>query len=521
MHAHPLLSLVYFLLHILCRLRSSTIGCSQNVPGNENTWQELTLIHRSYKPLEVTVMNERPRPFVRMLIAGFFFLAAVTLNILLPRYWHSIPEIVKHLLLIFSAIMCVHILEYAYLWWEIFGHIRSILKETLQATHQLIDDNKNSLEKSLQTTNRLIGSATTCGLTNIYCSRKDVKGDIYDAIENAEKRVWLLGITFSENVHLDELLSTLNGKLAGGLDVKILLLDALRSAAIFRTLLECTPYEAVKIVNTDRAKTQATDDPYSHQRLYSDFTHVCDRLKGYPNIGTVVRFYTHTPTCWMMIVDNTAHFQPYTFGQSASKHSSGLCTGANMPVFKFQMQPTGKPFEILEDHFQKLWLTSNMDLFYIEARIADRHRIMKDIFDSHSSWFNHVFEVLHAPKGDMPFPIDRRKFPRQCWEWNQPQMNVCLQDHKAVIKATLCNFSRDGLSLKLEATNLPLTEEQVVTLQGESPKEPIAANFVMDHFLKKKKFVVRRITNGLQPGIGLQTIPESERTHEPNLTGRT
>jgi len=74
-------------------------------------------------------MNERPRPFARMLIACFFFISAVTLNILLPRYWHNTPEIVKHLLLVFSAIMCVHIMEYAYLWWEIFGHIRNILKE--------------------------------------------------------------------------------------------------------------------------------------------------------------------------------------------------------------------------------------------------------------------------------------------------------------------------------------------------------------------------------------------------------
>ncbi len=161
-------------------------------------------------------MSEKPRPFARMLIACLFFITAVTLNILLPRYWHNTPEIVKHLLLVFSAIMCVHIMEYAYLWWEIFGHIRNILKETLQATHQLIDENRNSLEKSLQTTNQLIGTASACGLTNIYCSRKDVKGDIYDAIENAEKRIWLLGITLSENVHLDELLPTLNEKITGG-----------------------------------------------------------------------------------------------------------------------------------------------------------------------------------------------------------------------------------------------------------------------------------------------------------------
>src|SRR3989337_135342 len=161
-------------------------------------------------------MNDRSRPFVRMVIACIFCRIAVSLNVLLPRYWHNIPEIIKHLLLVFSAIMCVHIMEYAYLWWEIFGHIRSILQETLQATHQLIDDNRNSIEKSLQTSNQLIGTASACGLTNIYSSRKDVKGDIYDAIENAEKRVWLLGITFSENIHLDELLSTLSAKIAKG-----------------------------------------------------------------------------------------------------------------------------------------------------------------------------------------------------------------------------------------------------------------------------------------------------------------
>ncbi len=432
-------------------------------------------------------------------------------------------------------------IEYAYLWWEIFGHIKGILKETLQATHQLIDDNKNSLEKSLQTTNRLIGSAATCGLTNIYCSRKEVKGDIYDAIENAEKRVWLLGVTFSENVHLDELLSTLSEKIARELDIKILLLDVFRDTAVFRTFLESTAPEVAKIINTDRTKTLSPDDPFFHQRLYSDFTHVCDRLGNYPNVGAAVRFYSHTPTCWMMIVDNTAHFQPYTFGRSASKHASNLCVGANMPVFKFQMQPTGKPFEILEDHFRKLWLTSNVDLFHIEAQIADRNRIIKDIFDSHSSWFRHIFEALHAPKGNMPFTIDRRKFPRQAWEWNQPSLNVSLQDRKTVIGATICDCSYEGISLNLrigisntpphnppvnggtqggnqiqvaedlikEATDLPLSEGQIVTLQGTSPKEPLAANFIVDHFLGKKRFMVRRIANGPQPVIGLQATLES------------
>ena len=375
-------------------------------------------------------------------------------------------------------------MEYAYLWWEIFGHIRSILQETLQDTHQLIEDNRNSLEKSLQTSSQLNGTASACGLTNIYSSRKEVKGDIYNAIENAEKRVWLQGITLSENVQLDELLPTLSEKKAVGLDVKILLLDALHDSAVFRILLESTAYEAVKIINTDRTNSQSTD-PFFHQKLYSDFTYACDRLQSYPNVGATVRFYTHAPTCWMMIVDNTAHFQPETFGQSPSKHPSNLCIGAKMPVFKFQMQPNGKPFERLEDHFLKLWLTSNVDLFHIEARIADRNRIIKDILNSHSSLFKYISEVRRAPNGNMPFAIDQREFPRQPWEWNQTSLNVCSEDCKPIANATIYNYSREGISLKLEATNLPLNEGQIVTLQGTSPKEPLVANFIVDHFLEK------------------------------------
>lgn len=91
-------------------------------------------------------MDGRPRPFIRMLIACLFFFVATTLYLLLPRYWHDIPEIIKHLLLVFSAIMCIHIMEYTFFWWEIFGHMKNIIQETLQPTNHLINENKNSLE---------------------------------------------------------------------------------------------------------------------------------------------------------------------------------------------------------------------------------------------------------------------------------------------------------------------------------------------------------------------------------------
>lgn len=458
-------------------------------------------------------MSKKPRPFLRMIIAGIFFLAAVTLNVLLPRYWQNIPEIVKHLLLVFSAIMCVHLMEYAYLWWEIFGHMRDILEDTLQATHRLIDGNRNALEKSLQTFNQLIGKAARCGLINLYCSRKDVKDDLYDTVENAEKRVWFLGVTLSENIHLDELLPTLDEKMSNGVDIKILLLDALQNTAIYRTLLESNASDAANIIMADRTKTQSTD-PFFHQRLYSDFIHACNRFQIYPNVGTTVRFYTYTPSGWMIIADNTAYFQPYTFGRGVSEHSANLCIGDNMPVLKFQIQPSGQTFEILEDHFLKIWRTSNTDMFHIEARIADRNRIIKETFNSYSAWFKHVYEVLYVLNNNEPFAT-RYKFPRQCWQWNQPSLSICLQDSNTITGVTICDYSRDGLLLMLEGTQ-NLNVGQIVILQGTSPAEPLEANFIINHFLKTKNFVIRRIVNGPQPIIGLQAIPESEKSDDLN-----
>ncbi len=306
------------------------------------------------------------------------------------------------------------------------------------------------------------------------------------------------------------MLSSLDEKIACGLDVKILLLDALQASAIFRTLLESTASEAAKIINADRTKTQSSD-PYFHQRLYSDFAHACDRLRCYPNVGAKVRFYTHTPNCWLMIVDNTVHFQPYTFGRSSTHNATNLCIGDNMPVFKFQKQLDAKTFEILEDHFLKMWVTSNIDLFHAETRNADRGRIIKDMFDLHSWWFKQVYGVLYGQKDNVVCVTDKRKFPRQNWRWDQPSLSLYLEDCKKTIRVTsICDYFREGLALQIEDIS-GLSIGQTVCLQGTLPAEPFEASYIMDHFLKIKKLVIKRITNGLQPIVGLQAISEAER----------
>ena len=458
-------------------------------------------------------MSEKPRPFARMSMVCLLFLITVSLYVLLPRYWHDIPETVKHLFLVLSALMCIHIIEYAFFWWEIFGHMKSIFTETLYPTNKLINDNRALIEKSLCSSNQLIGTAAVCGLTDIYYSRKDTKEHIYNAVKNAERRLWLLGIAHSEIVQLDDLLSSLDEKIICGLDVRILLLDALQDTAVFRTLLESTASEATKIINTDRTRIKPSD-PFFHQRVYSDFVHACNRLRSFPNVESNVRFYTHTPNCWLMIVDNTVHFQPYTFGRSPGQNVSNLCIGDNMPVFKFQKQLDVMTFDILKDHFLKMWVTSNIDLFHADTRNADRGRIVKDLFDLHSWWFKQVHGVLYKPKGNFVETTDLRKFPRRPWRWDQPSLDLYPEDcKKTTTITTIRDYSRSSLTLQIEDIS-GLSNGQIVCLQGTSPPEPFEANYIMDYYLKTRRFIIKRIANGVQPIVGVQTIIEEERDNQ-------
>lgn len=181
--------------------------------------------------------------------------------------------------------------------------------------------------------------------------------------------------------------------------IRNILKETLQDSAVFRILLESTAHEAAKLINTDRTNTQTTS-------FTQDYTATLPMRatdsEAIQMSGATVRFYTHAPTCWIMIVDNTAYFQPYTFGRSAGKHSVSLCIGDNMPVFKFQMQPKGRPFEIREDHFLKLWQTSNLDLSNIETRIANRNTIIKMYSIPNSAWFEHVYKVLYTPEESVP-----------------------------------------------------------------------------------------------------------------------
>lgn len=419
-------------------------------------------------------MAKKSSLFKRTWLTGTFFLTILLLFLIAPkvaRIIHASEEeldLAKHLLLTLMAIMGVHLLERAFLWREI--------------THW----NQDSLTTVLQESNALVKAAETCGLQSIYPSREKAKSDVMDAVRTARERIWLLGIGLSQKINLNHhLISIIKDKLKDDnkFEVRILMLDALRSTAVFRSFLESPGVDVKSIieVNLRDGNKPPIDNPYFHQQLYTDFQHGYSSLKSASELKASVRFYAHTPVCWLVVADDTAYFQPYSFGRAVGNEQIELTIGHLLPVFKFKRESDYRTFEILADHFNKLWLTSNTDLFHIGALITDKERIVHDIFKKRSERFKHVYGALYHPSNEAG--TDRRKSPRKpCRSEIQVTVEFTDSGGKAEsVTSNIVNFSREGIALELK--NNGVTEYVPVRLSVAPELQTRAAEYFREELL--------------------------------------
>lgn len=428
-------------------------------------------------------MNQRESPFnlARQLKtlplwnragrAGMAALASVALYIALKVAVPDLPEWLEHLMLVLTAVMGLHLLDRAYLWRDI----------------------ADSFRETVTVANALLKQAADCGVTGFYGSRRDVQNEVVDIVGRASRRVWLLGVAFSEKVSLPALLPVLNEKIGNGVEVRVLLLDALRSTAVFRTVLESSYQDAKAILETDRAESPAYE-PYFQQRLYRDFDYLCNTLSDYSLLERSVRFYGHAPLCWLVICDETALYQPYTFGRGALGGPGTLSIGDQMPVFRLQRQAGGRLFETLEDHFWKLWVTSDLDLFHIKARREDRERVLQRIFSERVQWLNHVSAVLGLINDGTHSKIDQRLGPRQPCEATPPGLTVSWSTNGSSheVAAHISDCSSRGMALLVEGDDLP-ADGATIQLRNAVPSQPRAARFMMSYLVTRNdnRFVVR------------------------------
>jgi hypothetical protein len=377
-----------------------------------------------------------------------------------PSKTERLWDLTEKMLMTICAVLIIHLFDQVYL-----------MDEVIQNT-------KDALDTVVDRHIHLIDSSNKCGIADIYNKRASARKDIMDDIEDAKVRVWLLGVGLNVHVDVEDIIPNLRDKKKDGVDVRILMLDAFRSTAVFRTFLESSMDQAKRIIDYyEKLCMQDVSDPrerdvYFNERLCRRFESTCKALLNTPELEPCVKFYAHTPSCWLVITDSKAYFQPYTFGslpprQEISQkseihdtHTADETIGDLLPVFKFQSHKNIDTFKVLEDHFLKLWATSDCSLFHIQARQNDKEGILKRIFDTRREWLRHVYSVLYTTRGKesydrQPGEVIRDKSGRK--EYRLYERQICPEPVKVTFKfkqnggkvfeGGIVDSSREGIAI--------------------------------------------------------------------------
>lgn len=478
--------------------------------------------------------RRRIRIAIALLVAPFFglptiqLIASLTTDLHIP-YW----SLLGHLAITVLAVMGVELLLEGFsLRPEDLSEIESAIKD-VRAKIEVFDNER--LVKDIVTLGAnewesnqpLIAAKQLYGLDKIYSSRDECKAEILENLKTATKRekIWLLGITFSREFVLEgELLNTLREKHEQDVQVKILAANAIRSIAVFRTFLETSCDEVQKMV-----KETGGFQRYFDHRFYRKFFDLFDMLRKYArqvqSFQKVVRFYPHSPSCWMVrIGDKVIYYQPYVLGRvedlvvPADKDEDARTIGDLMPVFKF-VDADKKPFRSLINHFEKLWATSDVDLFHMGARVENKDFRLRRIFKERGPWFEHVVEALWVEE-------DRRAYPRKLYrkdpshevtvgqgnedaseEWMYWTLNFSEGPLRALgpLKVIMEDVSYDGCALRVRA------EENLRGLfkNFSDDAAKIQANVKFRTSDRKTKSYRAEYVPNLQNGVAILTPPNN------------
>ena len=387
-----------------------------------------------------------PNPKIKLNRAGISFLTSVAmylfLSFLIEKYEFDgktikiFYDLFLHLALFLAAVTGAHLLEKAYTWGEITEFTKNALKEVLAPSLQLVD------------------SSNRCGIEKIYVSRKEAVSDILSAIHKSEYRVWMAGIAFSENLKFEEILRLIKPKIDKNKEYKfnVLLTDVFKSPAVFRSFIEGDENQVETMLSYIPGKYKNSEHPYFHHKLFKHFYNSYSTILYDTKIQDFIKYHAHNPNCWLVIIDNTAYFQPYTLGRGTNVKPEKTSIGPLMPVIKFQKNDDVNTFSILVDHFIKLWKTSTSDFYNIKAKYSNREQIINTIFETRSFWLYHVWGALFKYKNNNLHDLkERREFTRRCCHSDYSiVISMPNGSYSVKIKAKIKNISKNGICLIID-----------------------------------------------------------------------
>jgi hypothetical protein len=438
--------------------------------------------------------------------------------LLLPRLFASLEgSAVKDLLLLLTVAFGVALID------------RAVSKR------ESLEDTESVVRKVLQEQNEALQGAAQAHISGIFPNRKEALPEIRERLRHAKKRVWLLGVSFAEYLSLDSDLREILEEIApppGSADpakvedVRLMLLDPYRSPAVFRCMLEGSTTEMASVV----AMARSGDAPGAlltlfDQLLYRRFESTLALLATHPYLQLRTKFYAHNPSFWAVAIDDFVYFEPYTFGGAHGPNAS--CIGPLMPVLRFERRENDSvdsslqnPFDVVLDHFKKLWVTSDTDVFHMRKRHMDRNAIVTAMLNTRLTWLERVQWELHELATDPPEGTRRpagrpkRRDPRQDCTANISGIEAhWSRGRERTEKASIRDTSAHGIGLRIYTNEPPQENDAVRLTRGDAGRDQ-GADYQLRVLSSQchGEFVVKWTKpNGSGFDVGLCTARESLR----------
>lgn len=274
-------------------------------------------------------------------------------------------------------------------------------KNIKEDIHEAFSEAKAKLYKELKEEQNKrhakLKALSDCGIAKVYLNREEAISDIKNDLQIATNFAWFSGVAFSETLNLKTLMDNIPQNRRSSPEIKIMLMDVLRSPAIYRSFLESKEPRVRKMIFKKTKKDKDNEHSYFYTQNYTAFKNSIGFFHGKPSLKNKVKFYGHNPNCWMIRIDDTIYFQPYALGSNTESKAESVI-GSLLPIFKFEKKLQGSVFLLLVDHFDKLWSTSNTSLEHMEYRLKAKKRILQDVFSARGDWLRHVYGALYGPK---------------------------------------------------------------------------------------------------------------------------
>jgi hypothetical protein len=420
---------------------------------------------------------------------GIAFLLAVAAYTLLPLLSAKLHGLfLEPVLLILSVAFGLAFFERTLLRKEYLDQNKQAAHEVLdERADALIEQTKQAARSALSERDSLLSAADKTNLLAMFPTRREAVTEVVKDIQNAKKRIWLLGVAMAEELDFrQDLGPILKEKIDQNVDVRLLLLDPFRSPAIFRSFLEADYRDLGALIDDAESNNMLMAvKKLFEQPLYTRFETIRAMVGENTPFYYRTKFYAHNPNCWAVIADDTVYFEPYVFG--GADNGSTSCIGSMLPVQKFQKSRTAVntgvalgSFEILVDHFEKLWYTSDTDVFHMNSRDADRERIVSEVMNARLPWLKRVEWVLEQLATKNYSELAKRAHPRQTCMASPAKLTFenLSSPGSANGPAIIQDSSANGLCILVDESATPKVGDKI-KLHNAVPGRNLAADFLL------------------------------------------